>query len=150
MTDSHVTRQPAGKISRRELLVDGLAAVGDRHGGGVARQYLHDRSRKARVFIAKAGSYEADLVSPIMAGLRSLGIGPKEIRGKRILLKPNFVETRRGTVHICTRPEVVFAAVEAFRKLGAAAVLIGEGPGHCRDTDRVIEEADMTETARRE
>jgi uncharacterized protein (DUF362 family) len=145
MTDSHSRRQPAGKISRRELLVDGLAAVGIGTAGALARQYLHDRARKARVFIAKAASYEADLVSPILAGLRSLGIGPQAIHGKRILLKPNFVETQRGTIHICTRPEVVFAAVEAFRRLGAAAVLIGEGPGHCRDTDRVVEEADMTE-----
>jgi uncharacterized protein (DUF362 family) len=80
-----------------------------------------------------------------MAGLRSLGVGPGEIRGKRILLKPNFVETQRGAVHICTRPEVIFAAVEAFRRLGAAAVLIGEGSGHCRDTARVLEEAGLAE-----
>jgi uncharacterized protein (DUF362 family) len=145
MIRSHSGRQLSGKISRRELLVDSLAAVGIGTAAAVTRQYLHDRARKARVFIAKASSYEADLVSPIMAGLRSLGIGVKEVQGKRILLKPNFVETRRGTIHICTRPEVVFAAVEAFRKLGAAAVLIGEGPGHCRDTDRVVDEADMAE-----
>ena len=145
MTDSHSKRQPSGKISRRELLVDGLAAVGIGTAGALLRNYLHDRSRKARVFIAKAGSYEADLVSPIAAGLRSLGVGPNEVRGKRILLKPNFVETQRGTIHICTRPEVIFAAVEVFRKLGAAAVLIGEGSGHCRDTDRVLDEAQMAE-----
>jgi uncharacterized protein (DUF362 family) len=145
MTDSHWKRQPAGKISRRELLVDGLAAVGIGTAGALLRNYLHDRSHKARVFIAKAGSYEADLVSPIAAGLRSLGIGPAQVRGKRILLKPNFVETQRGTIHICTRPEVIFAAVEVFRKLGAAAVLIGEGSGHCRDTDRVLDEAQMAE-----
>jgi uncharacterized protein (DUF362 family) len=40
---------------------------------------------------------------------------------------------------------VVFAAVEVFRRLGAAAVLIGEGSGHCRDTDRVLDEAGMAE-----
>jgi uncharacterized protein (DUF362 family) len=145
MTDLHPRRRLSGKISRRELLVDGLAAVGIGTAGALLRQYLHNRSRKAKVFIAKAASYEVDLVSPILAGLRSLGVSPKEVRGKRILLKPNFIETRRGTIHICTRPEVVFAAVEAFRKLGAATVLIGEGPGHCRDTDRIIDEADMTE-----
>jgi uncharacterized protein (DUF362 family) len=143
MTDSHSKRQPAGKITRRALLVEGLAAVGIGTAGAVLRDYLHQRSRKARVFIGKAASYNADLVSLIADGLRSLGIGPGEIRGKRILLKPNFVETMPGTIHICTRPEVVFAAVEVFRKLGAAAVLVGEGPGHCRDTVRVLEEAGM-------
>ncbi len=145
MIHSHPKRQSSGKISRRELLVDGLAAVGIGTAGALLRNYLHERSRKALVFIAKASSYEADLVSPIIDGLRSLGIGPAQVRGKRILLKPNFVETQRGTIHICTRPEVVFAAVEVFRRLGAAAVLIGEGSGHCRDTDRVLEEAQMTQ-----
>jgi len=143
MTDSHPTGRTRGRISRRALLVEGLAAVGLGTAGAVLRQHLHERARKARVFIAKAGSYQADLVTPIADGLRSLGIGPREIRGKRILLKPNFVETQRGTVHICTRPEVVFATVEVFRKLGAAAVLIGEGSGHCRDTERVLDEAGM-------
>ncbi|MCX5646975.1 MAG: DUF362 domain-containing protein [Phycisphaerae bacterium] len=145
MIRSRLKKQPSGKISRRELLVDGLAAVGIGTTGALLRNYLHERSRKARVFIAKAGSYEADLISPIADGLRSLGIGPAQVRGKRILLKPNFVETQRGTIHICTRPEVVFAAVEVFRRLGAATVLIGEGPGHCRDTDRVLDEAQMAE-----
>jgi uncharacterized protein (DUF362 family) len=145
MTHSHPKKRATGKISRRELLVDGLAAVSIGTAGAFLRQYLHQRSRKAKVFIAKASSYRVDLVSVIGAGLRSLGIGPGEIRGKRILLKPNFVETQPGAIHICTRPEVIFAAVEVFRKLGAAAVLIGEGSGHCRDTARVLEEAGMTE-----
>jgi uncharacterized protein (DUF362 family) len=145
MADLHLKRQPAGKITRRALLVEGLAAVGIGTAGAVLRDYLHQRARKARVFIGKAASYNADLVSLIADGLRSLGIGPGEIRGQRILLKPNFVETKPGTMHICTRPEVVFAAVEVFRRLGAATVLIGEGPGHCRDTVRVLEEAGMAE-----
>jgi len=139
MSDSK--RQSSGKLSRRRLLVEGLAATGLGTAGAVARQYVQQWRRKARVFVAKAPSYEVDLVSPIVDGLRSLGLGPRQVRGKRILLKPNFVETLPGTIHICTRSEVIFAAVEAFRKLGAAAVLIGEGPGHCRDTDRVLDEA---------
>jgi len=145
MTHSHPKRQPSGKISRRALLVEGLAAVGVGTAGAFLRDYLHQRSRKARVFIAKAPSYNADLVALIAAGLRSLGIGPGEVHGKRILLKPNFVETRPGTIHICTQPQVILAAVEVFRKLGAAAVLVGEGPGHCRDTMRVLEEAAMVQ-----
>jgi uncharacterized protein (DUF362 family) len=144
-TDSHPRRPPAGKITRRALLVEGLVAAGIGTAGAVLRDHLRERAHKARVFIAKAASYNMDLVPLIVDGLHSLGIGAREIRGKRILLKPNFVETMPGTMHICTRPEVVFAAVEAFRKLGAAAVLVGEGPGHCRDTDRVLDEAGMAE-----
>ena len=61
-------RQPSGKITRRALLVDGLAAVGIGTAGAILRDYLRERSRKARVFIAKAASYNADLVSPSRTG----------------------------------------------------------------------------------
>jgi uncharacterized protein (DUF362 family) len=145
MNHSILERLASGRITRRALLVDGLAAVGIGTAGALLREHFRRGSWKARVFIAKASSYNANLVSTVEDGLRNLGIGPGEIRGRRILLKPNFVETQRGTVHICTRPELVFAAVEAFRKLGAARVVIGEGPGHCRDTARVLEEAGMVQ-----
>ena len=141
MNCSHLEKLASGKISRRALLVDALAAVGIGTAGALLGEHLLRRQEKTPVFIAKASSYSADLVSIIEAGLRSLGVGPADIRGKRVLLKPNFVETVRGTVHICTRPEVIFAAVEVFRKFGAMSVVIGEGPGHCRDTARVLEEA---------
>jgi len=55
------------------------------------------------------------------------------IRGKRIVLKPNLVEFDPATA-INTHPMVVHAAYEAFRKLGAAEVKIAEGPGHRRAT----------------
>jgi len=146
MSPSHPDNRSSGKISRRALLVDALVATGI----GTAGALVHDRVRRWRrrtsVFIGKAPSYSVDLASVIDAGLRSLGIGPGQVRGKRILLKPNFVETFRGTIHVCTQPEVVFAAVEAFRKLGAAKVLIGEGPGHCPDTARIIDEARLAES----
>jgi uncharacterized protein (DUF362 family) len=38
---------------------------------------------------------------------------------------------------------VLFAAVEAFARLGAAKVIIGEGSGHCRDTTRALIETDV-------
>ena len=144
MTNPPSKTQPPRKISRRKLLVDVLAAGVIGTAGALVHENLRQKRRKAKVFIAKASSYRTDLVSILDAGFRHLGLA-KEIRGKRILLKPNFVETLRGTTHICTHPAVVFAAVEAFRRFGAASVLIGEGPGHCRDTARVLEEAGMTE-----
>ena len=55
------------------------------------------------------------------------------VRGKRIVLKPNLVEFDPHTA-INTHPLVVHAAYEAFRKLGAAEVKIAEGPGHRRAT----------------
>ncbi len=143
MSSSDPRRAESGRITRRALLVDGLAAVGIGTAAALLREHLQQTGSKAKVFIGKAASYNANLASIIEDGFRGLGISPRDVKGKRILLKPNFVETRRGTTHICTRPELVFAAVEAFRRFGAARVVIGEGPGHCRDTARVLEEAEM-------
>jgi uncharacterized protein (DUF362 family) len=143
MNHSILKRLASGRITRRALLVDVVAAVGIGTAGALLREQFRHRLSKVPVFIGKASSYGANLTSVIENGLHHLGIGPVDIRGKRILLKPNFVETLQGTIHICTRPEVIFAAVEVFRKLGAVSVVIGEGPGHCWDTMRILEEADV-------
>ncbi|MFH1480453.1 MAG: DUF362 domain-containing protein [Pseudomonadota bacterium] len=96
-------------------------------------------------FIGKIGSYNKDVTSVILHGLKELGIGPNEMRGKRILLKPNLVETQRNALHINTHPMVVQGAIHAFLKLGAKSVIVAEGPGHCRDTLLVLEESGMGE-----
>jgi len=56
-----------------------------------------------------------------------------EVRGKRVVLKPNLVEFDPQTV-INTHPKMVHAALEAFRSAGAADVRVAEGPGHRRLT----------------
>jgi uncharacterized protein (DUF362 family) len=66
-----------------------------------------------------------------------------EIKGKRILLKPNLIEPHAGAGHINTHPEVVRAAVEAFLRFGASKVLVAEGPGHSRDSVLVLEESGL-------
>ena len=82
------------------------------------------------VAVLKAPSYSTDLVRPILEGARACGLN---VRGKRVLLKPNLVEFDAGTC-INTDARVIAAAYEAMEKLGAAEILIGEGPGHRRDT----------------
>ena len=96
---------------------------------------------KAETFIARADHYQADLASIILSGLRELQVRPEEIRGKKILLKPNLVEPHQGAGQINTHPLVVRGAIEAFLKLGAARVIVGEGPGHIRDIQMVLSEA---------
>jgi uncharacterized protein (DUF362 family) len=66
----------------------------------------------------------------MLEGVRACGL---DVRGKRVLLKPNLVEFDSATV-INTDAAVIAAAYELFQKLGAAEVRIGEGPGHRRDT----------------
>jgi uncharacterized protein (DUF362 family) len=60
-----------------------------------------------------------------------------DVRGKRVLLKPNLVEYRAGAP-INTHPSLIAGATIAMRRAGAAEVLIGEGPGHQRDIEHLI------------
>ncbi len=89
------------------------------------------------VSILRAASYSQDLLDPIR---RLLAEHKVEVRGKRVVLKPNLVEFDPGTT-INTHPVVVAAALEAFRSLGAAEVRIAEGPGHRRNTLELAEAA---------
>ena len=59
-----------------------------------------------------------------------------------MLLKPNLVEYIAG-VEVNTNPLLVGAAAEAFLKLGAKRVVVGEGPGHQRDTYLVLAESGL-------
>lgn len=106
----------------------------------LSRPSLH-----AETFIAKVDRYELDIAAVIGQGLFELGVTPQDIKGKRILLKPNLVETHSGAVHINTHPLVVRGVVEAFLRFGAATVLVAEGPGHRRDTLDVLEESGLAD-----
>jgi uncharacterized protein (DUF362 family) len=90
-----------------------------------------------RVSIIRVPSYSHELTDVIRRILRDHRIA---VAGKRVLLKPNLVEFS-AQAPINTNPAVVFAALEAFRSLGAASVIVAEGPGHRRMT------LDMAEAA---
>jgi uncharacterized protein (DUF362 family) len=83
-----------------------------------------------KVSIVKAAAYSMDVYDAV---LRIVQQHRLEVRGKRVVLKPNLVEFDSRTA-INTHPIVVHAALEAFRGLGAASVAIAEGPGHRRGT----------------
>jgi uncharacterized protein (DUF362 family) len=89
------------------------------------------------VAILRADEYSKQLEWDLMSGLRLFDLN---VRGKAILLKPNLVDFLPG-VPINTHPLLVTAAAECFRRLGAASVVVGEGPGHQRDTELVLSES---------
>ena len=89
----------------------------------------------SRVAIRRAGDYSVDLAALLYETLREFNL---PVKGKNILLKPNFVEPDAQNL-INTHPAVVAAAFEAFLRLGAASVTVGEGPGHERDTEGILE-----------
>lgn len=133
------------EITRRGLLL--AAAAGAAIGAGLLvlpKRYLRTPQR-AQIFIAKLDNYQLDIANSIRRGMQVLGIVPQELKGKRILLKPNLVETASGAPHINTHPLVLRGAIEAFLGLGAAAVMVAEGPGHRRDTLAVYEESGLAD-----
>ncbi len=88
----------------------------------------------SRVAIRHSLNYQSDLAAVLFETLREFDL---PVRGKTVLLKPNFVGSDPfGMVN--THPAVVYAARESFLRLGAASVLVGEGPALERDTQAVI------------
>jgi uncharacterized protein (DUF362 family) len=75
----------------------------------------------------------------LLEGLRLFDLN---VRGKSVLLKPNLVEYIPGA-EVNTNPRLVGTAASAFLALGAKTVLVGEGPGHQRDTVLVLAEGGL-------
>ena len=94
------------------------------------------RKPRSRVAILQEDSYDGPLDRTLMEGLRLFDLN---LRGKSVLLKPNLVEYIPGA-EVNTNPRLVGAAASAFLALGAKSVLVGEGPGHQRDTVLVLAE----------
>jgi uncharacterized protein (DUF362 family) len=94
---------------------------------------------RADVFIARARSYSDDLAGIIRRGLAELGLSRDWAWGKTVLLKPNLVEPDRGAPHVGTHPELVRAVAAVFRDWRLGGLFVAEGPGHCRDSDLVLD-----------
>lgn len=97
------------------------------------------RRRRSRVAILHEDSYDGPLDRTLVEGLRLFDLS---LRGKTVLLKPNLVEYIPGS-EVNTDPRLVGAAANAFLTLGAKTVLVGEGPGHQRDTMLVLAESGL-------
>jgi uncharacterized protein (DUF362 family) len=89
---------------------------------------------EARVAVLRATSYDDGLEAIVGDGLRAIGA---DVRNARVVLKPNFIEYDAASA-INTDPRLVAATAVALRRMGAADVVVGEGPGHRRDTGYVV------------
>jgi len=97
----------------------------------------------SRVAIRRNASYQQDLAAVVCETLCEFDL---PVRGKKVLLKPNFVgPDPLGIMN--THPLVIAAARESFLRLGAAQVLIGDGPAMDRDTQAVLESVSLREYA---
>jgi len=97
------------------------------------------RPARSRVAILPAAAYSDKLDGVVYDGLRLFNLS---LQGKTVLLKPNLVEYIPGA-EVNTNPWLVGAAAEAFLRLGAGQVIVGEGPGHERDTRLVMAESSL-------
>ena len=130
-------------LDRRRLIIS-VAGLGV---GGTAsvrllpeEMLLRDRrAPRSRVAVLSAEQYSERLVELLLAGLGEFHL---DLCAKSVLLKPNLVEYIAG-VEVNTNPLLVGAAAEAFLKLGAKRVVVGEGPGHQRDTYLVLAESGL-------
>jgi uncharacterized protein (DUF362 family) len=95
----------------------------------------------SRVAIRRVNNYQADIAAIVYETLKEFDL---PVRGKSVLLKPNLVGLDPlGIVN--THPAVIAAAREAFLRLGADKVLIGDGPATDRDTTAVLESIKLRE-----
>jgi uncharacterized protein (DUF362 family) len=135
-------------LTRRDFLTGSLAGgVLGLSGAALLRRIGR---QTAETFIAKVPDYRSEIAGTILGGMKELGVTGREVAGKRILLKPNYVEIRPGAEHINTHPEVIRGATEAFRRLGASEVIVGEGSGHERDTIMILENTGLGDILQRE
>jgi uncharacterized protein (DUF362 family) len=103
--------------------------------------------RKVSEPLARAGVYRVksygEPISDVIG--RALAQFPEVIRrakGGTVVLKPNLVEYYDAW-RVNTHPAVVAGAIAAFRAAGAKEVIVAEGPGHCRDTELLLEQSDL-------
>lgn len=135
------------RLDRRTFVAGsvGLAAGGAMTALLLKPKYKVARKRpESRVAILHADSYTQQLEEILQRGLDLFGL---DVRDKSVLLKPNLVDYIEGN-HINTHPLLVAAAAECFRRLGAGKVVVGEGPGHQRDTELVLFESGFEEQLR--
>jgi len=106
------------------------------------RQLIPSFSRPpSRVLIRKVARYEEDLLLIVYESLREFAL---PIKDKTVFLKANLVGHDPGGF-INTHPAVIAATRESFLKLGAACVVIGDGPALDRDTQAILESIRLTE-----
>ena len=121
------------KLDRRRFLgssVSVAATVGMTAEWAWPKHSVSYRRPRSAVAVLNADEYSEKMEALLLEGLRLFRL---KVLGRAILLKPNLVEDLPGPVN--TSATLVGAAARSFLRLGAARVVIGEGPGHQRDTE---------------
>src|SRR5881628_1404 len=129
-------------MNRRDWLIGSAAITGSALTVRLqGRKYARDlRPKHSRIAILHADQYSDKLDELVYDGLRLFKLN---VVGKSVLLKPNCVEYVPGKP-VNTDARLIGAAAEAFLRLDAASVTVGEGPGHHRDMDLLLHETGLS------
>src|SRR5436309_1218773 len=131
-------------MNRRDWLTAAAVASGSALSMMRLQQHKYSRDlrpKRSRVAVPHTDQSSDKLDQVVYDGLRRFNL---HVRGKSILLKPNIVEYIPGKP-VTTDTQLIGAAVEAFLRLDAASVTVGEGPGHHRDTDLLLYETGLSD-----
>jgi len=111
----------------------------------IPRPYGPDvRKETSRVAILRAEGYSDALETLLLGALSDFGLN---VRGRNVLLKPNLVE-HIPDAPVNTNAKLIGAAASCILRLGATRVVVGEGPGHERDTEMVVSETGLEQELR--
>ena len=100
---------------------------------------------KNTVSIIKCDSYSSEKVYCAVKKAYEAS-GGFDIRGKKLLLKPNILSGAPPEKAVCTHPEFVRQAVRLFFELGAEKIYIGDSPGF-QSTDYAGRKSGIKEAA---
>jgi uncharacterized protein (DUF362 family) len=129
-------------MNRRDWLITSAAATGSALTMMRLQQHKYSRDlrpKRSRVAILHTEQYSDKLDEIVYEGLRLFNLN---VRGRSVLLKPNIVEYIPGKP-VNTDARLIGATAEAFLRLDATSVTVGEGPGHHRDTDLLLYETGL-------
>lgn len=82
---------------------------------------------KTTISIIPCGDYDRNAVTAAVAEA-ARAAGGLEVLGKTVLLKPNLLCTAEVESAVTTHPEILRAAIQLVRSLGAKRVLVGDSP----------------------
>jgi uncharacterized protein (DUF362 family) len=101
-------------------------------------QRAEKRKTDSPLAIVRCDSYDQNIFALLKPHLKDLDL--PDLHGKTVMLKPNMIDLAPGKP-ITTSVAVIEAAFELVKHLGAKDIVVGEGPGHNRETERLLAES---------
>jgi len=101
-------------------------------------QKAEKRKTDSTISLLRCDSYDEDIFGLLKPFLKDLDL--PDLHGKTVMLKPNMIDVI-GDKPIVTAPAVIKAAFDLVVYLGAKHIVVGEGPAHNRETERLLRES---------